>query len=98
MLLAYWRLLQGNRNFRRLWLAQVVSEIGDWFYSLAIYTMLLDLTGQATSLPLSLVFPRLPQTFAGPAAGVVNDRLSRKQVMIVTDLARVFVVLAMLLV
>jgi predicted MFS family arabinose efflux permease len=32
------------------------------------------------------------------AAGLVNDRLSRKQVMIVTDLARVFIVLAMLFV
>jgi MFS family permease len=98
MLPAYWRLLAENRNFRRLWLAQVVSEIGDWFYSLAIYTMLLDLTGQATSIALALVFQVLPQTFAAPAAGVVNDRLSRKQVMIVSDVARVFIVLAMLLV
>jgi predicted MFS family arabinose efflux permease len=98
MLAAYWRLLRQNRNFRRLWLAQVVSEAGDWFYSLVIYTMLLDLTGQATSIALALVFQVLPQTFAGPAAGVINDRLSRKQVMIVTDVARIFVVLAMLLV
>ena len=29
---AYWRLVRRNRNFRRLWLAQIVSEIGDWFY------------------------------------------------------------------
>jgi MFS family permease len=98
MLASYWRLLRQNRNFRRLWLSQVVSEAGDWFYSLAIYTMLLDLTGHATSIALALVFQVLPQTFAGPAAGVVNDRLSRKQVMIVTDVARVFIVLGMLLV
>jgi MFS family permease len=98
MLGAYWRLLRQNRNFRRLWLAQVVSEAGDWFYSLGIYTMLLDLTGQATSIALALVFQVLPQTFAGPAAGVVNDRLSRKQVMIATDVSRIFIVLAMLLV
>src|SRR5438034_8455041 len=30
---AYARLLRQNRNFRRLWMAQIVSEIGDWFYS-----------------------------------------------------------------
>jgi predicted MFS family arabinose efflux permease len=40
----------------------------------------------------------LPQTFVGPTAGVVNDRLRRKRVMITADLVRVFVVLAMLLV
>ena len=33
---AYARLVRQNQNFRRLWLAQIVSEIGDWFYTLAI--------------------------------------------------------------
>ncbi len=98
MLTAYWQLVRDNPNFRRIWLAQVVSEAGDWFYSLAIYTLLLETTGQATAISIALVFQVLPQTFAGPAAGVINDRLSRKQVMIVTDLARVFIVLAMLFV
>jgi MFS family permease len=98
MLAGYWRLVRHNRNFRRIWLAQVVSEAGDWFYALAIYTLLLEITGQATSIAIALVFQVLPQTFAGPAAGLVNDRLSRKQVMIVTDLARVVIVLGMLLV
>jgi MFS family permease len=95
---AYWRLLRGNRNFRRLWLAQIVSEIGDWFYTLSIYTLLLQLTGHASSVALALVLQVLPQTFAGPTAGVVNDRLKRKHVMIAADLVRFGVVLAMLLV
>ena len=42
---AYLALLRGNRNFRLLWLAQIVSELGDWFYTLAVYNLLLDLTG-----------------------------------------------------
>ncbi|MGD0990599.1 MAG: MFS transporter [Candidatus Sulfotelmatobacter sp.] len=95
---SYSRLLRGNRNFRRLWLAQIVSEIGDWFYTLSIYTLLLQLTGHASSVALALVLQVLPQTFVGPTAGVVNDRLRRKQVMIVADLGRFIVVLAMLLV
>ena len=33
---AYWRLLRENRNFRRLWLAQIVSELGDWIYALRL--------------------------------------------------------------
>ena len=95
---AYFHLLRQNRNFRRLWMAQIVTEIGDWFYSLAIYGLLLQLTGRASSVALALVLQVLPQTFVGPTAGVVNDRMSRKRVMIVADVARVAIVLGMMLV
>jgi len=95
---SYLGLLRGNRNFRRLWMAQIVSELGDWFYTLSIYTLLLQLTGRASSVALALVLQVLPQTFIGPVAGVVNDRLRRKHVMIAADLVRFAVVLAMLLV
>ncbi len=95
---SYARLVGRNRNFRRLWMAQIVSEIGDWFYTLAIYTLLLQLTGHAGSVALALVLQVLPQTFIGPTAGVVNDRLRRKRVMIAADLIRFVIVLSMLLV
>src|ERR1700736_6344812 len=95
---AYLRLVRHNRNFRRLWLAQIVSEIGDWFYTLAIYSLLLQLTGRASSVALALVLQVLPQTFIGPAAGVINDRVRRKRVMINAALPRFVIVLAMLLV
>ena len=95
---SYARLLRTNANFRRLWLAQIVSEIGDWLYTLSIYTLLLQLTGHAGSVALALVLQVIPQTFAGPTAGVVNDRIKRKHVMIAADLIRCVVVLAMLLV
>src|SRR6202040_3682491 len=95
---SYAHLLGGNRNFRRLWLAQIVSEIGDWFYTLAIYGLLLQLTGRAGSVALALMLQVLPQTFIGPAAGVVNDRVRRKRVMITADLTRMVIVFAMLLV
>src|SRR6202140_4312505 len=95
---SYSRLLRGNQNFRRLWSAQVVSEIGDWFYTLAIYNLLLQLTGRASSVALALVLQVLPQTFIGPTAGLVNDRLRRKYVMIASDVGRMVIVLCMLLI
>src|SRR5580765_8552841 len=95
-LASYVRLVRRNRNFRRLWLAQIVSEIGDWFYTLSIYTLLLQLTGHASSVALALVLQVLPQTLVGPTAGVINDRLRRKHVMIAADLVRFLVVLLML--
>jgi MFS family permease len=93
---AYARLLRSNPNFRRLWFAQVVSEIGDWFYTVAVYSLLYDLTGSAKTLSLALVCNVLPQFFFAPLAGVLNDRISRKTVMIVSDVARAGIVILML--
>jgi MFS family permease len=94
----YIQLVRRNPNFRRLWLAQIVSENGDWFYTLAIYSLLLDLTGKASSVAGALVLQVLPITLLGPLAGLVNDRFSRRTVMIATDLARMLIVACMLLV
>src|ERR1700709_1804256 len=96
MLASYLALLRNNRNYRLLWAAQIVSELGDWFYSLAVYNLLLDLTGsKAQSVGLAVVLQVLPSTFAAPTAGALNDRISRKHIMIAADLARFFVVLGM---
>src|ERR1700693_3855056 len=97
MLSAYLTLLRHNRNYRLLWLAQIVSELGDWFYTLAVYHLLLDLTGsKAQAVGLAVVLQVLPSTLAAPTAGVINDRISRKAIMIGADVARFFVVLGML--
>src|SRR5215475_7377665 len=97
-LASYARLIRTNRNFRQVWLAQIVNEIGDWFYTLSIYTLLLQLTGHAESVALTLILQVLPQTLAGPTARIVNDQIRRKYVMIGADLKRFVIVLAMLLV
>src|SRR5215831_2953452 len=94
---AYWRLLRANRNFRLLWIAQLVSEMGDWFYSLAVYSLLLELTGnRAESVGLAVVLQVLPQTLAAPTTGAINDRTRRKIIMIGADIARFIIVLGML--
>lgn len=94
----YWHLLRGNRNLRLLWMAQVVSEMGDWLYSVAIFSFLLELTGSARLVSLAFLTQVLPQTILSPAAGVINDRLSRRKVMIFADWSRAAIVLAMVLV
>ncbi len=97
MLSSYLNLLRTNRNYRLLWLAQVVSELGDWFYSLAVFNLLLELThNRAQSVGLAVVLQVLPHTFAAPTAGVINDRISRRAIMIGADIARFFIVLGML--
>jgi MFS family permease len=93
---AYSRLVRGNRNFRLLWSAQIVSEIGDWLYSVALYSLLLEHTGSARAVALAFVLQVLPHFFVAPAAGVINDHASRKRVMMLTDWARALIVLLML--
>ena len=48
-------LLTRNPQFRRLWIAQVVSQLGDWFNAVAVYALLLDLTGSATLVAVMMI-------------------------------------------
>jgi len=92
----YFRLLRSNRNYRLLWFAQIISELGDWFCTVAIYSLLLDFTGRAESVGIAFVLQVLPLFFVAPAAGVVNDRLSRKRVMICSDWCCAVIVFCMI--
>jgi MFS family permease len=91
-------LLRGNRGFRFLWLGQVVSQMGDWFDTIAVYTIALRLTGSSRSVALIMVARFLPSVVMGPLSGVVADRFSRRSIMITADLLRAIVVLGFLLV
>jgi predicted MFS family arabinose efflux permease len=94
----YLELLRTNRNFRQLWLGQVVSQMGDWFDTIALYTIVLNLTGSGRAVGLVLVARFVPSFILGPLSGVVADRFSRRSIMIVSDLLRAIVVLGFLLV
>lgn len=98
MHLRYLGLLRTNPSFRLLWGAQLVSEIGDWFYSLAIYDLLLQLTGSGKAVAYAIILQLLPWFLMMPLAGYLADRFSRRRLMIVADLARAAVVLGLLLV
>lgn len=93
---SYTTLLRSNRDFRRLWTGQVVSQLGDWFNTVAVYALLLELTGTATSVAAMFVVQQLPSAIIGPWAGVLVDRLDRRKVMIAADLVRGLVVLGLI--
>lgn len=94
----YGELLRKNRNFRLLWLGQVVSQMGDWFDTIAVYTLALQLTGSTRSVALIMVARFLPSVVMGPLSGVVADRFSRRSIMIASDILRAIVVLGFLFV
>jgi MFS family permease len=96
--IGYIELLRSNRGFRMLWLGQVVSQMGDWFDTIAVYTIALQLTGSSRSVALIMVARFLPSVVMGPLSGVVADRFSRRSIMITSDLMRALVVLGFLFV
>ena len=83
-------LLRNNPNLRYLWWGQIVSQLGDWFNSIALYSLLFALTGSATSIALLLVLQLLPAAVVTPLAGVVIDRFDRRTIMIAADVLRGF--------
>lgn len=90
--------LRTNRNFRLLYTGQTISQLGDWFNSVAVFALLLDLTGSATAVAWMMIVQFLPVAIVGPMAGVVVDRVDRRRLMITADLLRGCLILGLLLV
>lgn len=94
----YLTLLRSNVNYRRLFLASGVSLAGDWFNVIAVVTLLkeVNLHG-ASAIGAIFIIKQLPLLLVSPLAGVLADRFSRKTILIIADLARFFVVSALVL-
>jgi MFS family permease len=93
----YLDLLRRNRAFTRLFSGQRISFAGDWFATVAILGLALELTGSPTVASLLLVVQTGAFAIASPIAGVLADRFDRRRLMVIADLARVPVALAFLL-
>jgi MFS family permease len=84
----YWHLLRGNRDFRLLFLGTLISLGGDWFLTVALLDLVLQLTGSATLASLMLLCQSLPIFLFTPIAGHVVDKVDRRKLMIVVDVIR----------
>jgi MFS family permease len=93
---SYVSILRNNRNFRLLYIGQTISQLGDWFNAVAVYALLLDLTGSATAVAWMMIVQFLPVAIFGPLAGVIVDRVNRRRLMIATDLVRGALILTLL--
>jgi MFS family permease len=91
------RLLRNNRNYRFTWSGQVVSEIGDHFNNIAVFSLALANTGSGLVVAGILIARAIPAVMAGPVAGVLLDRLDRKRIMIASDLVRALVAFTFIL-
>ena len=76
----------------------MVSQLGDWFNAVAVYDLVLSLTGSATAVATMMVVQALPMALVGPLAGVVVDRFDRRKILIAADLLRGVLMLGLVLV
>jgi MFS family permease len=80
-------LLRRNRDFRRLYVASVISLGGDWFLLVALLGLVLRLSGPVAA-GLLVAAQEIPFFLMSPVGGVLADRLDRRRLMIVCDVAR----------
>jgi MFS family permease len=90
-------LLRRNHNYRNTWIGQVVSEVGDHFNNVAVFSLALAHTKSGMVVTGVMLARAIPAILAGPLAGVVLDRFDRKRVMIASDVIRGVVALGFIL-
>ena len=80
--------LFGTGTFFRLWLAQVVSSLGDWIGLIAVIALAERIGGSNFSIAFVLTARMLPGFFLASVGGVLVDRRDRRRVMVVCDIGR----------
>jgi MFS family permease len=92
----YVDLIRNNRDFRLLWISQVISNFGDWFGILAVYAIIQQYSGSEFLLGLIIVVKMLSLAAFSPLAGYITDRFNRRRLMVWCDILRGLIVLGFL--
>ncbi len=74
-------------NYRRYIAGQSVSLIGTWMQMAAQSWLVLTLTGSATTLGVIVALQTLPVLLLGPYGGVVADRIDKRRLMVILQIA-----------
>src|SRR5436190_5041398 len=93
-----WTVLLRNRDFRLMFVAQLISYAGDWFLFVALADLIYSLTHSAGMVALLLAAQTVPATLLTFVGGPLADRLDRQRLMVVTDAVRGLLALGFFLV
>ena len=94
----YLQLIRENRDFRRLWIAAVISMLGEWFNTIALFFLILEYTGSEFLLGLLFTVRMAGFAILQPFIGLMADRFNRKMLMVVSNLLQAGLALCFLLV
>lgn len=92
------RAVLGERRFLLYWSARVVSQVGDSIQEIAMLWLVYEVTNDPGLLSIVALAAVLPQVLLSLPAGVLVDKWNRKHVMVVSEVVRAVVVLAIPLV
>ena len=84
-----------NRDFLLLWQGQLVSQVGQRAFGLAMLFYIKETTGSASLMGLMMMFSSLPGVLMGPLGGTFADNFSRKKILVYGDLINGFFVLSL---
>jgi MFS transporter, DHA3 family, macrolide efflux protein len=87
-----------NREFRLLWLAQIISSFGDSLTGLTLLILVNALTGSTAAIATLTILLAIPTVTLGLIAGVYVDRFDRKRIMLFSDAARAVLVIGLIFV
>jgi MFS family permease len=88
--------LTRHRDFRRLFLAELVVFGGDWFAVIPLTALLLELTGRGLWGSLALAADPATLALLLPYAGTVADRVDRRRILVATSVAALLAVVVLL--
>jgi MFS family permease len=92
----YWSLVRNNADFRRLYVARLISFAGDWFLVIPLLGLVYESTGSSLAAAGVLAAQALPALLLAPVTGAAADRLDRRRILVVSDLIRAGLVLSLL--
>ena len=81
-----------SADYWRFWTAAALSNLGDGMTLAALPLVAVSITREPLAVALAAALAFLPWVLAGPVAGVVVDRVDRRKLMIIGQLARGLVV------
>jgi len=85
-----------NRSYLNLWLAQIVSQLGDGITKLLIVYLATQLSDNPVVISFVILSQIIPSTIFGSFAGPLVDRFSKKTIMFSSDIYRAVIVLLMI--
>jgi MFS family permease len=85
-----------NKNFCRLWAAQILAQVSAFLLNFVLMVRIYEETGSTTALGLFLLVYTAPSIFLGLFAGAFIDLWSKRRVLIISSLAQAFIVLSYL--
>ena len=94
----YYQLLRENGKFRKFWFANLISMLGEWFNTIALFTLILTHTGSEALLGILFTVRMLGFALFQPIVGLLADRWSRKWIMVGTNIAQALFALSFLMV